>query len=76
MFTSIFKEFAPQRLWDGTLLCMGLDVADYVVIVMGCIVVGVIGHLREKQKISLEQIAAMRVPLRWGLYYALIFAVI
>ena len=76
MFASIFKEFAPQRLWDGTLLRMGLDVADYVVIVVGCIVVGVIGHLREKQKISLEQIAAMRVPLRWGLYYALIFAVI
>ena len=47
MFASIFKEFAPQRLWDGTLLRMGLDVADYVVIVMGCIVVGVIGHLRE-----------------------------
>ena len=76
MFASIFRGFAPERLWDGTLLRMGLDLADYSIIIAGCIVVGIVGHLREKKKLSLDQIAGMRLPARWGLYYALIFAVI
>ena len=76
MFASIFRGFAPERLWDGTLLRMGLDLADSSIIIAGCIVVGIVGHLREKKKLSLDQIAGMRLPARWGLYYALIFAVI
>ena len=75
MFASIFRGFAPERLWDGTLLRMGLDLADYSIIIAGCIVVG-IGTFAGKEKLSLDRIAGMRLPARWGLYYALIFAVI
>lgn len=75
MFVSMFKDFNFSPFTDGTLLGMGLDQADWGVIIAGCIVVGIVGTIRER-KLSIADIHTMKTPVRWALYYALIIAVI
>ena len=76
MFASIFRDFAVQKLWDGTLLGFGLDLADYVAVIAGCIVVGIVSGIQERKLLPEGGLQAMRLPVRWTIYYALIFAVI
>ena len=76
MFRSGFRNFGIQRLWDGTLLKMGLDKADWIVILAGIAVVFVADLLKEKQ-IDVKAVLAKRsLPVRWAAFYALIFAVL
>ena len=76
MFTSIFRAAGLEKLSDGTLLSVGLDLADYYAIVAGCVVVAVVEIIREKKLIGENGIQKMKLPVRWILYYALIFSVI
>lgn len=76
MFASIFKGFAIQNLWDGSLLHIGLSVADFVCAIVFTICVGIVGHLKEKEVDIYGKIDGYKTPARWALYYAVIFAVI
>lgn len=75
MFFHMFQSFELHKLWDGTLLQMGLDGADWLVIVVGCLVVGIVGSIREHQWLK-GGIPSLALPVRWAIYYALIFAVL
>ena len=55
---------------------LGIGKADYVAIIIGCIVVGIVGSLKERGIPVLDRMGTLAVPIRWALYYALIFAVI
>ena len=54
----------------------GLDRLDYFVVIAGCIVVAVVGIIKEKKLLGEEGIQKLWLPVRWTLYYALIFAVL
>lgn len=75
MFRSMFQNFEVQRLWDGTLLNLGLDKADYMAILIGCIVVAVVGIIKEKNLLE-EGMGKLHLSVRWAIYYALILAII
>lgn len=70
MFKSIFTKFEMQKL------NIGLDNADYIVIVAGCIVVAIAEIIKERNMLGEKGIYAQCLPIRWALYYSLIFAVI
>lgn len=76
MFSSMFRGFDVRNLWDGTLLRMGMGQADFAAVFAGCVIVGVVGALRERNIDVEERIFGMRLPLRWMLYYGLILAVV
>lgn len=76
MFRSIFSGFELHRLWDGSLLHLGLSSGDLGVALLGVLVVAVFDILKERKMLNWGKIQQMRVPARWLLYYALIFAVI
>ena len=76
MFWSMFEEFGISRLWDGTLFTLGVGRADLAAVAVGCIIVAVVGHMKEKDKNIPQRLAAAPLPVRWGAYYALILAVI
>lgn len=76
MFLSIFQNFSPSVLWNGTLLKLGLDVGDLIAVAGGCLIVGAAGFLQERGQFSLERLQNCRLPARWALYYGLIFAII
>lgn len=75
MFRSMFRNFEMQKLWDGTLLTFGLDQADYYAIIAGCMVVAVVGMIKERSLLGKEGIGKLCLPLRWAVYYGLILAV-
>ena len=85
MFFSIFKGnniqsfeniVARQKEIKGILMSVGLDRLDYSVVIAGCIVVAVVGIIKEKKLLGEEGIRKLWLPVRWTLYYALIFAVL
>lgn len=76
MFASMFRDFAFEDLWNGTILRLGLDMADYLVIAAGCLVVACVGIIKERKLLGEAGLQTFRTPVRWSLYYGLIFAVI
>lgn len=76
MFRSGFHHIGIQRLWDGTLLKMGLDQADWLVILAGIAVVFAADLLKEKNFDIKASLAKKSLPVRWAAFYGLIFAVL
>lgn len=76
MFLSMFQNFHFQTLWDGTILNQGIDMADILVICAGCVIVGIVGVLKERNIHVGERIGKAKLPVRWLVYYSLIFAVL
>lgn len=76
MFFSMFDGFRISTLWDGTLLNMGMDRADFVAVIAGCIIVAVAGSIRERNGSLITWLNRNNIWVRWAIYYALIFAVI
>ena len=76
MFKSIFTEFECSKLWDGTLLTLGLDKADYFAIIVGCMTVIIVGIIKERNWLGENGLQKICLPVRWTLYYGLIFAVV
>ena len=76
MFFSMFRNFELQRLWDGTMLTFGLDQADYLVVVVGCVVVAIVGMMKERNLLGEAGLQKLCLPMRWAIYYGLILAVV
>ncbi|MGI6008341.1 MAG: MBOAT family O-acyltransferase [Ruminococcus sp.] len=76
MFRSIFRGIQIQNIWNGTFLSFGLDMADYLAIITGCTVVAIVGLVQERGLLKDNGLQKMRLPLRWAVYYMLIFSVI
>ena len=76
MFFKIFTNFGASGLWDGTLLTLGMDMGDFVVVILGIIIVLIVDILKEKGMSIRETIAAQKIPVRWCIYYAALFGII
>lgn len=76
MFQQIFQNFGASQLWDGTLLTLGMDRLDFAVAFVGTTIVLLVDVLKEKGIAIRETIAAKKLPVRWAVYYAVVFAVI
>ena len=75
MFSNIFVSFN----WKGcvsTLPYLGMDVWDYVTVSLAFIVVIIVSVLKEKKYPIRQKFEGMPLAARWGILYALIFAVI
>ena len=75
MFKSIFRGAGMCQILNGKLLSCGLDVADYGAVIAGCIVVAIVSFVKEKELMGPDGIKGKANPIRWALYYGLIFAV-
>ena len=76
MFKNIFRNFEISRLWDGPLLTLRLDNADYLVLAAGCMVVAIVGSMKERNLLGDEGVQRFCLPVRWAIYYGLFFSVI
>ena len=76
MFRSLFHDFSIQKLWDGTLLTLGLGRVEIGIILVSLLIVGVVNHFREQQIDVRGVILQKRLPVRWLVYLALIFVVL
>lgn len=76
MFFDMLRGFRAEQFFDGTLLGLGLDGNDYLVIGVGCLIVALVGHFHERGMLLWEQLPKLRLPVRWSIYYGLIFAIL
>ena len=76
MFSSIFRDFHIRNLWNGSLLGLGMSTADFAAVAVGCLIVAAVGSCRERKGSLTARIAGSALPIRWGVCYALLFALL
>jgi len=74
MLKKIFTNFKLNE--SNELLKLGLDKADYFIIILGIIVVFIISLLKEKKINIRESISKKNITIRWIIYISLILAII
>ncbi len=75
---ALWKELVFNlNKWDkSTYLAINLEKTDYLVLLVGCIVIIVISALKEKGICIYNKIDNAPLVLRWGLYYSLVFSIL
>ncbi len=76
MFKGIFTRTNLEMLSNGKLFAIGLSQADFVVVIIGAVIMFIVGLLQEREHKLREEISKQNLPFRWILYYAIIFAII
>ena len=76
MFRSMFDHFDLSIFTDGSLLNLGMSRADIIAVMAGCVVVAVVGSIKERGTDIRQSILQKPVVIRWGICYALMLAVI
>lgn len=76
IFASIFTSFNIKDFFDGTLLTLGLDLCDFIIVIITLFIIFFISLLREKNISIREKIAEKPIVIRWAIYYALIFFIL
>jgi len=74
-FWSMFTVFNYKELFNGSLLNLGLSVADYAVLLMGLVVLITVSLIQRTGSVR-EKLAAKPEAVRYALYYCLIIVII
>ena len=75
MFARIFTQFHLSSFWNGTLLTLGLDRGDYLLIGAALAIVFFVSLAEEKGRDVRRDIKQLPLPLRWSVYYSVMMAV-
>lgn len=65
----------PQILWDGSLLELGLDSVELAVMLLSLLLLWAVSLAGRRIPVR-DRIAKKPLPVRWAIWYALLFAVI
>lgn len=76
MFCSIFTLNSIGTLFDGSLFNIGCKPQDFIVLIIGVIILFVVSLYKEKGYSIREKVEKQPLPFRWLLYYGIIFAII
>ena len=75
-FRSIFTNFAPWKLFDGSLFNLGIDRPQFVVVMLAIALLAYVSGKQEKGVNVRQWIADRPLVIRWFIYYAAIFIVL
>lgn len=75
MMKSTVTGFSMAALTDGTLLTLGLDKLDYMILTVGCLVVFLISLLQERGIKIRESLGRKPLVIRWAVYGMLVFGI-
>ena len=76
MYAATFSEFNPWVLVDGTLFTLGLDAANFIVMLLAMAVLFAVDIANERGVVVRQAIARQDVLFRWTAYLAGIFAIV
>ena len=76
IFKSIFTFENIGKLFNGELFKIGFDTGDFVVLVIGVVIMFIVSLLQEKGYNLREKISKQNILFRWLLYYTAIFTII
>lgn len=75
MFGSIFFQWNSRIVFDGSLLKLGLTVADYGILVLGIIMMFLVSICQKHGSVRL-QIREQKAGIRFGIWYGLFLAIL
>ena len=75
MFIRLLTQFQPPSLWNGTLLTLGLDRWDFMIIGAAMVFVFLVSLAGERGRNVRRDIKMLPLPLRWSIYYSVMLAV-
>lgn len=75
MFGTLFTTGNWNILWDGSLLCLGLEKPDYVILFLGLLLLILVSMLQRKGKVR-DRIAGYPYPVRFVIWYGLFLTVL
>lgn len=76
LFGRIISNFTFKSFTNGEFLRLGLDKADFIIIIVTLVIVLIVGILREKKIDIRKWISEQNIVVRWAIYYALIMFII
>lgn len=76
IFKSIFTFDNIGKLFNGELFKIGFNTSDFIVVLIGIIIMFIVGLLQEKGYNLREKISKQNIVFRWILYYGIIFTII
>ena len=76
MYAATFSEFNPWVLVDGTLFTLGLDAANFIVMLLAMAVLFAVDIANERGIVVRQAIARQDVLFRWTAYLAGIFVIV
>jgi len=76
LLVNLFNDFKINDLWGKSVTSVGLDVADFGVILCGVLIVILYDLLKENKIDVMKLIKRQKLPVRWAVCYALIIAVV
>lgn len=69
-------EWNPQVLWNGGIFTLGLDWVEFVIALVSLGILAVVSILQNKGINIRESISKKKLPIRWLIWYMLLFYVI
>ena len=76
MLKRIFTKFSFVSLKNGEILTLGLDIKDYIVLLISIVFIFIIGILKERGHNIREKVSNKNIFIRWIIYYAFILIII
>ena len=76
MLGKMFTNFTFASFKNGTILKLGMDLQDFIVVAIFTIFIFVIGVLKERDVNIRESISKKNIVIRWTIYYAIILAIL
>jgi hypothetical protein len=76
MFLSMFTIKNLGMIFDGKLYCIGLKPADFIVVILGMLLILVVSLFQEKGFNIREKIEKQNIIFRWLLCYGVLIAII
>lgn len=76
MLGLILTNFNFKNIIDGTFLTLGLDLCDYIIVLVTLLIVFAISLMREKEISIREHIAKKPIIVRWVIYYVFIMFIL
>lgn len=75
MFFSMFTTWNISALWNGSMLELGLNVTDYLIILFGVVLIFVVSMLQRKKQVR-ERILTLPYPARAAIWMTLFVVVL
>ena len=73
---SVFRDFNPHVLFDGTIYSLGVDTKDVIILVIAVLILLTVSVLQERGMKVRETIQKQSIFIRWAFYYGILFAII
>ncbi len=75
MIGSVLTTWNPEILWNGSLLQLGLELKEWIVLLLSLTLLWAVSVMQQKGSIR-EWLSEQNIAVRWVLLYALLFWVI